>query len=224
MDEKLIEFVEHAQSKGVDLGTIRQILLSAGWREKDIAEVFCARSLELPIPRPTRAPAARTSVRKESVWPRRAREAFLHLLTFGSLYTWATSLILLLFTYVNFAFPDPAWMMSQAAVDELMSIIRAELAIVIVAFPVFLGMWHYLLREVRARSSNGPSAIRRWLVYLSIFIGALTLSGDLITLIYFTLEGQLTTRLLLKAAVLFLIAGSLVVYLAYTLRNEKDAA
>lgn len=224
MDERLIEFVQHAESKGLDLGTIRQMLLSAGWREKDVAEVFCERALELPIPRPARAPVARSSARKESAWPRRAREAFLHLLTFGSLHAWATSLILLLFTYINFALPDPAWRMSRAAVQEQMSIIRAELAIVIVAFPVFLGLWHYLLREVRIRASTGPSAIRRWLGYLSIFVGALTLSGDVITLIYFTLEGQLTTRLLLKAAVLFLIAGSLVLYLAYTLRNEKDAA
>ena len=40
------------------------------------------------------------------------------------------------------------------------------------------------------------------------------------TLIYFLLEGQLTLRLLLKTAVLFLIAGSLVLYLAFTLRSE----
>ena len=40
------------------------------------------------------------------------------------------------------------------------------------------------------------------------------------TLIYYLLEGQLTARFVLKAAVLFLIAGSLVLYLAYTLRSE----
>ncbi len=42
------------------------------------------------------------------------------------------------------------------------------------------------------------------------------------TLIYYLLEGQLTDRLLLKAAVLFLIAGSLVLYLALTLRSETQ--
>ena len=42
------------------------------------------------------------------------------------------------------------------------------------------------------------------------------------TLIYYLLEGQLTIRLLLKSAVLFLIAGSLVLYLAFTLRSETE--
>ena len=64
--------------------------------------------------------------------------------------------------------------------------------------------------------------MRRWLGYLSIFVGALTLSGDAMTLIYFLLEGQLTVRFLLKAAVLFLIAGSLVLYLVFTLRSETE--
>ena len=39
-------------------------------------------------------------------------------------------------------------------------------------------------------------------------------------LIFSLLEGQLTVRLLLKSAVLFLIAGSLVLYFAFTLRSE----
>ncbi len=222
MDEKLIRFVDHARDKGMDYATIRQMLLSGGWKDKDIAEIFCTRELELPIPEPTRvlsagAPSPR---QKGSVWPRRARDAFLHLLMFGALYSCVTSLILLFFTYINFAFPDPAWRTSYAQLEELLSIIRAQLAIVIVTFPIFLILWHFLLREVRRNPEK--VAIRRWLGYLSVFVGALTLSGDVIALIYFLLEGQLTVRFLLKAAVLFLIAGSLVLYLVFTLRSETE--
>ena len=222
MDEKLIQFVDHARDKGMDHATIRQLLLSAGWKGKDIAEVVSARDLELPIPKPPVISTVRPRGRSESVWPRRARDAFLHLLAFGALYTWATSLILLFFIYIDFAFPDPAWRLSFARLAETMSLIRAELAIVIVAFPVFLVLWHSLLREVHKDSEKAKGAIRRWLGYLSIFVGALALSGDVITLIYFLLEGQLTVRLALKAAVLFLIAGSLVLYLAVTLRSESN--
>ena len=226
MDEKLIQFVDHATEKGLDHATIRQLLLSAGWKEKDIAEVFCSRDLELPIPKPpvsASTPTPRPKRRSESVWPRRARDAFLHLLAFGSLFAWATSLILLFFTYLDFAFPDPAWRISQNRIDEAFSIIRAELAIVIVAFPIFLIIWHYLLREVR-RDPEKATGIRRWVGYLAIFFGALTLSGDLMVLVFLLLEGQLTVRLLLKTVVLFLIAGSLVLYLAYTLHSEKEVA
>lgn len=206
----------------MDHATIRQLLLSGGWKDKEIAEIFCSRELELPMPEPTRvgSPSARSPRRSGSVWPRRARDAFLHLLMFGALYSCVTSLILLFFTYINFAFPDPAWRTSYAQRVELLSIIRAQLAIVIVTFPIFLVLWHFLLREVRRNPEK--VAIRRWLGYLSVFVGALMLSGDVIALIYFLLEGQLTTRFLLKAAVLFLIAGSLVLYLVFTLRSETE--
>ncbi len=224
MDEELIQFVDHARQKGLDYATIRQLLLSAGWKEQDIAEVVSTRALQLPIPQPptrvaaARAPAIRSPA--SSVWPRRARDAFLHLLTFGSLYAAATSLILLFFTYINFAFPDPAWRTSYPQLLEILSITRVQLAIVIVTFPVFLALWHFLLREVRRHPEK--TGIRRWLGHMAIFVGALTLAGDVITLIYFLLEGQLTVRLLLKAGVLFLISGSLVLYLVLTLRSEAE--
>ena len=221
MDEQLNQFVDHAVDKGLDRATIRQMLLSAGWKEQAIAEVFCTRELELPIPKPPVDTAIRPRTRSESVWPRRARDACLHLLAFGALYTWATSLILLFFTYVDFAFPDPAWRTTQAAILETMSVIRVQLAILIVAFPVFLALWQFLLREVRRDPEKGKGATRRALSYLAILVGALTLSIDVITLIYFLLEGQLTIRLILKSCVLFAIAGSLVLYLAYTLRSES---
>ena len=101
MNEELIEFVEHARQKGLDYVTIRHLLSSRGWKEKEIAEAICTRDLELPIPSP---PAGRSvgpvrlRGRLGSAWPRMARDALLHLLTFGALYTWATSLILLFFT------------------------------------------------------------------------------------------------------------------------------
>ena len=226
MDEELIRFIDHARDKGMDHATIRQLLVSAGWNEKDIAEVICTRDLELPIPEPARTgPAPARSVRRSpSPWPRRAREAFLHLLTFGALFTWATNLILLFFSYINSALPDPAWRISQSAMDVIVSAMRAQLAAVIVSFPLFLILWHFLLREVRRDPEKAKGAIRRWLAYLTLFVGAITLSGDVITLIYCLLEGQLTLRLVLKAGVLFMIAGSLVLYLAFTLRSETDTA
>lgn len=206
----------------MDHATIRQVLLSAGWRERDITEILCARDLEMPIPRPPAALAAsRPRGRRVSVWPRRARDAFLHLLAFAALYTWVTTLILLLFTCIDFALPDPAWRQSQPALVETLSITRGQLAILIVSFPIFLILWHYLLREVSRDPEKARGAIRRWLGYLAISVGALTLAIDVMTLIFLLLEGQMTARLLLKVALLFTIAGSLVGYLALTLRSEN---
>ncbi len=209
MDEELRQFVDHSRSKGLDHETIRHLLLSAGWKEKDIAEAFCARELELPIPEPTGAGTA--------------RDAFFHLLTFTALYTSATSLILLFLTYINFAFPDPAWRTSYRALEAAQSNIRASLAALIVSFPVFLILWNFLLREVRRHPKKAKAAIRRWLGYLSLFVGIVILSADTITFVYYLFEGQLTVRFLLKVTMLFLTAGGLVWYLAFTLRSETGA-
>ncbi|MDP6446074.1 MAG: DUF5671 domain-containing protein [Pirellulaceae bacterium] len=222
MDASLVEFVDHARERGLDHASIRHLLVSAGWSQSEIAEVFCSRELALPIPKPTRAAAKRTEGNRPqgSLWPRRARDALLNLLTFGALVTSATTLILLFFTYLDFALPDPAWRVSYARLQEALSIIRVQLAILIVMFPTFLALWHFLLREVRLQPEKG--AMRRWLGYLCIFVGAITLSADVITLLFHLLEGQLTARFLLKAGVLFTIAGSLVWYLASTLRGEAE--
>lgn len=222
MDEKLIQFVDHARGKGMDHATIRQLLLSAGWDEKAVAEVICAHNLELPIPKPPASSSVRPRDLRRPGTPRKARDAFLHLLTFGLLYAWATSLIMLLFTYINFAFPDPAWRTSYSQLQEALSIIRAQLAIVIVSFPIFLIVWNFLLREVRRHPETAKGFLRRWLVYLSLFVGAITLSADTMTLIYYLLEGQLTVRFVMKVSVLFLISGGLVGYLAFTVRSETQ--
>jgi hypothetical protein len=106
--------------------------------------------------------------------------------------------------------------------EAALSSIRASLAALVVSFPTFLILWYFLLREVRCHPEKAKGAIRRWLVYLSLFVGAVTLSADAITFIYYLFEGQLTVRFLLKVTVLFLIAGSLFYYLSFTLRSETE--
>ena len=84
-----------------------------------------------------------------------------------------------------------------------------------IGIPLLTTNLHEILDVEKAKS-----AIRRALGYLSIMVGALTLSGDAMTLIFYLLEGELTVRLLAKTLVLFLIAGSLVLYLGFTMRSE----
>src|SRR5687768_17120052 len=94
MPTSLQDFISHARTKGMDHQTIRMLLLSAGWKEKDIARAMTEESLDMPIPMPQETGGA--------------RDAFFHLLTFASFYTTAISLVSLFFTYINRLFPDPA--------------------------------------------------------------------------------------------------------------------
>ena len=58
------------------------------------------------------------------------------------------------------------------------------------------------------------------LTYVMLFIGALTLIGDVISLIYNFLGGELTTRFVLKVITVGVIAGAVVAYYFADLRGE----
>ncbi len=209
MPDKLSLFIDHARQKGMDYQTIFQLLQSSGWKEREIAEGFAARELTMPIP--------------ERAGVGSARDTFLHLLAFTALYASAISLIYLLFTYIEFAFPDPVQRATTYAIEWALSNIRAALAALIVSFPLFLFVWWLLLREIRTTPEMAKSSVRRWLSFLALFVGAVTIMADVITVVYYLVEGDLTVRFLLKVATIFVIIGALFLYLALTIRSEGEA-
>ncbi|MBI3866471.1 MAG: hypothetical protein HY290_31710 [Planctomycetia bacterium] len=210
MEERLTKFIDHARQRGLDHAAIFLLLRSSGWKEGQIAQALAARDLALPIP--------------ERVGLGSARDTFLHLVTFTALYASAISLVFLGFTYIEFWFPDPAMRSSTYQVDAALSGIRAQLATLIVSYPLFLAAWSYLLREVRHAPEKAKSGIRRWLSFLSLFVGAVTIMTDVIFVVYYLVEGDLTVRFLLKVLALLVITGSIFVYLSLVLRSEREAA
>jgi Domain of unknown function (DUF5671) len=210
MHESLSRFIDAARTKGMDPPTIFLLLRSSGWKEKEIADALAARELAMPLP--------------ERAGVGSARDAFFHLLAFTALYAWAISLISLAFAYIEFAFPDPAERMSTYSVEGALQGVRAALATLVVAYPLFLVVWWFLLREIRRFPEKAKGGVRRWLASLSLFVGAVTIMADGITVVYYVVAGDLTIRFLLKVVALFVVAAALFVYLAMTLRSEAEAA
>jgi hypothetical protein len=210
MHENLSRFIDAARANGMDCQTIFLLLRAGGWKEREIADALAARELAAAIPQ-------RAGVGS-------ARDAFFHLLAFTALYAWAISLIFLVFAYIDFAFPDPAQRVPSYAVEAALAGSRAALATLIVAYPLFLAVWWFLLREVRRQPEKAKSGVRRWLASLSLFVGAVTLMADVITVVYYLVEGDLTIRFVLKVGVLFVVTAALFVYLALVLRAEGEAA
>lgn len=209
MPENLSRFVEHARQKGMDPATIFLLLKALGWKDKEIAKAVATRELAMAIP--------------ERAGIGSARDAFFHLLAFTAFYAWVISLIVLAFTYIEFAFPDPVERTPSYVVEGALSRIRVSLATLLVAYPLFLVVWWYLLREVRQLPEKAKGGVRRWLSFLSLFVGAVTIMGDVILVVFYLVEGDLTIRFLLKVAVLFVITAALFTYLALTLRAEAEA-
>ena len=196
MDEKLNAFIAHARGKGMDHATIRMLLLSAGWKEKEISAAMAAEGLDMPVPEPPGAGGA--------------RDAFLYLLCFSALYVLVISGITIYFQYLDTLLPDAAgrnWY-SDAALEP----IRWSLAAIFVSFPLFIWLSRLLEREVRHDPEKHHRPVRKWLTYLTLFVTVSAMMIDLITLLYYFLEGGLTSRFVLKALVLLVITGIVFIY------------
>ncbi len=195
MDPKLAAFIDHARSRGMDHSTIRMLLLSAGWKEKDIAGAMTAQALDVPIPSPPDVGGA--------------REAFLHLLTFAALYVTVIAGVSLLFDYLNLWLPDPA-LTRYAAVraETVRTAIRWEMSAVIVAFPVLILLSRLMVRELRASPDRTRSPVRRWLTYLTLFVASVALAADVIALVSALLGGDVSGRFFAKVVVVLAVAGA----------------
>lgn len=208
-NDDLTAFVKDALGRGLARTQIEDALRQAGWPPQEIGaalSAFAPVDFPIPVPRP------RISLS--------AREAFLYLLQFSTLYTVAYNLGRLLFQFVNRALPDPA----DGPYQFTSATIRWSVSALIVAFPVFMFVSSVNARAVRANPWIRGSAVRRWLTYVTLFGAACTLIGDVMSLVYSALGGELTTRFVLKVAIVGAIAGTIFWYYLSDLRmDEKDA-
>lgn len=205
MQDRLYAFLRHARDKGLDYATIRTLLLAAGWKERDIAGAIAREGLDLPVPEPAGAHAA--------------RDAFLYLLMFTSLYITVVSVIVLYFSFLDYLYPDPAWVDWYA--DATWEEVRYAIAAILVGFPLFLFLTAILERAEPKEPNGRTHPARRWLTYLTLFLVSAIALGDVITLLFYFLDGALTTRFVLKAAVLLIIAE---VVLGYYFLSPRPAA
>jgi hypothetical protein len=148
-----------------------------------------------------------------------AKDFFLYLASFAALYASAISLISLLFTIINRAFPD-SLNSYYFAYDPYTAGMRAAIATLVIIFPVYLFLAAYLNRYLRANPDRKEISVRKWLTYLTIFITSITLVTDLIVLVNTFLGGEITSRFTLKVVAVLFVAGSVLWYYLYDLKKS----
>lgn len=75
--------------------------------------------------------------------------------------------------------------------------------------------------SVTFSNRSRSSLIRKWLTYITLYIATGIIVGDLITLVTYVLNGDLTLRFVLKVLVVLVIAGSVFGYYLWDLRTEE---
>jgi hypothetical protein len=208
MNNDLQLFVKEGLEKGLSREKLARALGSAGWPDDEVKTAIDAYAdIDFPIAVPKRKPYLS------------AREAFMYLVMFLTLYISAISLGTNLFQFVNRWLPDAVEY--SYIYESTTSVIRSATAALIITFPIFYWISRMLRQAIARDPEKRSSKVRKWLTYVTLFVAAGVIIGDLITLVTYFLSGEITTRFLLKVIIVLAIAGSIFGYYLWDLRGEE---
>ncbi len=146
-------------------------------------------------------------------------------LSLGALVTLVASVVAflnLIFGALNKKFPDALNSTYQYGYSTWdYESIRSALATLIIVFPVFLLLSYFWKKASEVNLGHIDAIIRKWMIYLILFLSGIVVVVDLVTLVKYFVAGEITNRFLLKVAatlVVALLAGS---YYLLEMRKEK---
>jgi len=132
---------------------------------------------------------------------------FLSLGALVGLITVVTSFLNLVFETLNKKFPDvlnATYSYGYNTYDY--TAMRGALATLIIVFPVFIVLSYFWKKTMSAGLGRVDEIIRKWMLYLIIFLSSIVIIVDLVTLVQYFVSGEITTRFILKVAVTLLVA------------------
>ncbi|MDP3954517.1 MAG: DUF5671 domain-containing protein [bacterium] len=209
MSKELKNYIDSLVGRNVPREQIKAKLLEAGWDEKDISKAM----EELPMPP---APSGDDMPEPPRPSSHSMVDIFINFFSFILLIIIAISIGTLLFSIIDQYIQDPVFEFGYYYNDNTRSIHYATAAL-IVSFPLyFWAMWLWLKKFSGA--DKAESKVSKWTTYFILLVSALVIIGDLISIIFNFLEGELTNRFIFKALSVLVIAG--VIFKFYYLERK----
>ncbi len=146
------------------------------------------------------------------------KDFFLHLGVIVALFVSTISLLTLLFRIINISFPDQ---LEYYFSDPYSAGIRWSIASLLIVFPLYVLLSWLLNRNYVQDPAKRDLWIRKWLIYITLFVAGVTLVINLITLINYFLGGEITTRFILKVLAVLIIAMAVFGYYLYDVRRNE---
>lgn len=151
------------------------------------------------------------------------QDFFMYLGVLITLYWSAGSLLHLLFRIIDRVFPDAleSGYYYYAGFDSSM---RFSIAALIIIFPVYLLLSRLIANSVRTHSEKADIWVRKWFIYLTLFIAGAVVVGYLVALVNSFLGGEITTRFVLKFLSVVTVAGVVFWYYFYQMRTRGGSS
>lgn len=146
------------------------------------------------------------------------KDFFLHIGAMVTLYVSAGSLLALVFQIINKLHPDALNYYS----DPYSGAMRFAIASLIIVFPLFIWLTRLINNDLEANPEKRELGLRKWLTFLTLFVAAVVMAGDAIVVINQFLGGEITTRFILKALAVLVVAKAIFWYYIKSLRGTMS--
>lgn len=149
------------------------------------------------------------------------KDFFVHLGAIITLYISTVSLLSLAFKIINVAFPPVGSITNGFSYSQSIS---WPVATLIIVFPIFLLLSWLLQKDYVLMPEKRGLGIRRWLVYITLFLAGIAMATDLVIVLYTFLDGEnVTAGFLLKALAVLIVAGAIFYHYISDLRETLTA-
>ncbi len=148
------------------------------------------------------------------------RDFFLYALSMITLYWSAGAFLVIAFQLINQWIPDSLDVYGYQSTGTQL---RFGIASLLITFPVYYATVWYLLVDIAQHPEKRALWVRRWLVYFTLFVAALIIIGDSISLLNTFLGGEIRLRFILKSISILFVSCVIFGYYFYDIRKTEKS-
>ncbi len=194
-------------------------LMAVGW-SKDAADAAYRDglvALGIPLPDDARASAGNATQKTATL------DIAVNLFSFILLGIVVCAMIVLCFALINRSFPEPNELFGEYGQIATAREIHRSLASLAIAFPLYAFAMRWWLKRFATAVERSESRLTKWFTYLVLLVTSIVIVCDLIAVVFALLQGELTTRFLLKVVVILGIAGLVFGFYLFERRSVQFA-
>lgn len=202
---------EHLKA-GVTPDVIKQHLMLVGWSEEEATNALMTGLIASGVPVPPQGARSGRGKLSSTV------EVVLNFFSFITLGAVAIALVTLYYQIINNYFPDPL-IVRYGGFDVSAETIHYAIAALIITFPIYAFSVQLWFKRFREDEEKTETRLTKWLTYLVLLVSAITIVGDLVTAVFYLLQGEVTGRFFLKSLTILVVAG--IIFGFYFLERKK---